>query len=194
MSLNHPSSPSMTLTPPYSTHHTAIHEAGHFVAAKVQGRHEDTYSVSIEPGSDKGLLYGGSVSGAYPDLSSVKDFDAALITLYAGLAAVLHGAPEVREVAKERAEDDDKQADVLIDIAKLPHDETESRLRARAAALVAEHWSLVEALAEDLLENGTISGDEATWVLEAAGGDQGAAESLVFFRAFNNTSEADGDR
>lgn len=169
---------------------TAYHEAGHFVAAYVLGRHDAIYTISIRPHRD----YAGVVDSEFTDLDTVEAIEDAVVELYAGLAAVLHLAPEVAPAEADWAEassrDDDEKAAGFIGYLGQAKDETEARLRARAADLIAEHWHLVAALATDLLENETVDADEAEWVLQAAGGDPEAVGSLHMYRALKRASGA----
>ena len=165
---------------------TAYHEAGHYVAAYVSGRHIHTYGLTITP-LGRSL---GSVSGECPDLSDARAIEDEVVQLYAGHAAVVYGFPGHHDWSRAGSGGDDEQADALLCHLDQPEEEAEARLRARAADLIAEHWHLVEALAADLLENETVDADEAEYVLLTAEGDPGAAEALAMYRALKRAAGA----
>ncbi len=166
-------------------HITALHEAAHFVAAYVKDRHDDIYGITIVPVGK----FAGGVTGEGPNVHFPEEVEDALVGLYAGLAASLRANPHDEEGARAGAGNDDRMAAGLIGWLEGLPDEIEARLRASAAALVAENWHLIEALATDLLVERTIDGEEATLVVQAACGDAEAPEELRLYREYKRSSQ-----
>ena len=164
---------------------TALHEAAHFVAAYVKERNDDIHGITIVTEG----RFAGSVGGQSPNVDFPDEVEDALLGLYAGRAASLYADPDDEEGALESAEADDMMAAALMPWLDRPPAEAEAELRASAAALVAENWHLIEALAADLLVEKTIDGEEATLVVQAAKGESWAPEELRSYRKIKRASQ-----
>lgn len=152
----------------------AHHEAGHFVVGKVVGR--EPFDLSIVPdGETLGQVDG--VEDIYDDeASGVVVLDAkrarALITeLYAGAAAQLRFG-EKAALVRATASSDDAQAARILESLSLPSRRVaeETRLRARAARLVGEHWRAIVSVANELLKYRRLDFVHAELVMEIAEG------------------------
>lgn len=147
---------------------TAIHEAGHVVAAMHFRHLIGDVSIIVDP--DLGRL-GFSAS------EDSHDPDEQVIVLYAGLAAERLIRPETQ--VEEGSWDDYERASQVHGLdAPPPH------LEQAAANLVAERRSAIEALAQALIERQTLKGDEAALVVDCVdeGSDwqQSLSELLTF--------------
>lgn len=133
----------------------AYHEAGHYIAAFEYGRHREVEAITIRPDDD-------TLGRAHRDLDYLHaDVDAGslesqIVGLYAGWAAHLRLLPEDEDRAHGWAAEDDENAAEYIEWYQEHTEESVEeigkRMRAKADALVEKHWSLIEALAEELLE------------------------------------------
>lgn len=143
---------------------TALHEAAHFVAAYVCGRHRYVYTISVRASKNTA----GSVSGE-EGVESQADAEDAIVVLYAGFAASVRSDPKREDHHRDSACHDDEVADRLMLEWELSRDDAEPRLRERAGQLVEDHWGKIEAFAKVLLELEMLDYYEAVDVIESAG-------------------------
>ncbi len=154
---------------------TAIHEAGHGVAAAVQGL--ATHALTVEPDED----YLGARRAPNPTYGYYDDSHAArrrrvraeVVAYYAGLAAehVLLGRPFPLNGDQPQcgAQSDFAEAWALLLTVSVrgasfagddAYDRVDDRLRQQALKLMVQHRMTVERLARALLEAGTLSGQD----------------------------------
>lgn len=162
---------------------TAHHEAGHFIASHHLTPSADVYSLTIEQDNDTLGEVGGE--DPFSDAKTRKDAERCIVVLYAGFAAQVRFFPRSAKRARANAADDDEKAERLLAILE-PNAKRrqglEEGLRRQAANFVADHWDEVVAVAEDLLERGTVPGEEAELLLQALAGDSEARTVLATLR------------
>ncbi len=154
---------------------TAIHEAGHAVAAAVQGL--ATHAVTVVPSEDSfgartapNPTYGYHHEGRTSQHRTVR---AEVVATYAGLAAehVILGRPFPPDENQPPcgAEDDFAEAWALLLTVPVrgsswvgddAYDRADDRLRRQALKLMAQHRMTVQRLAEALLKAGTLTGQD----------------------------------
>ena len=105
-----------------------------------------------------------------------------LCTLYAGFAAEIRFAPDAEDSARSGAFGDDEQADDYLRRAGMAPHAMRRRLRAQTAALIEQHWSLIQYVARELLKHEEFDGDEAELICEVARGEATEAD-LELYRA-----------
>jgi ATP-dependent Zn protease len=142
---------------------TAYHEAGHLVVGMLLGFR--CSFVSIRPDETRGSLGRVVPLETHGDPTTVdlcrRSTEHWLCVLFAGYAAEVRFAPDAREAAREGARGDDEQAETLLERAGMANHSTRHLLRARAAELVEQHWSVIEGVARALLREEEFDADEA---------------------------------
>jgi len=147
---------------------TALHEAGHAVAAVELGIDFDTVALGSDGRSD------GRISGiAYPDVKrpdpeAVEEF---LAYLYAGAAAVaaLYGAPVIAGSSEDRLQAEYWAAHIFARVSE--YRDGQQRAQSRAGAIVRERSQAVRAVAAALLNEGQLSVDRVRAIVAGLGSD-----------------------
>ena len=161
--------------------HIAHHEAGHLVAYVHLMKGACTFEVTLTADEDA-LARHIAAAVAYPDEGAVRS---AVLVLYAGAAAELRLDPSQTEAVRAGAEQDDQNASRWLRLVAGDAEEQRRRereLRESAAAVVAEHWAEVEAVAGALVARKKLDSVEARLIAAAAAGDGEAAVRLVSYR------------
>ncbi len=181
--------------------HVAHHEAGHFVAA-YHFNPNNGDEVSIVPSNDGALGHHTSVyglegqerattheervaleaqfgSGTYDVIEEYRpeDVNERVIVLLAGAEAELRLDQRRGSVVRSGARSD------MEEVRKLIHAEHLEDLRARARALVDEHWVEVAAVAAELVKRRRLDGVEAGFICDVARGEPDAEAHLERYRA-----------
>ena len=157
------------------TARTAHHEAGHFVITYALSNYGNDYSVyqyeiTIKSdGVNKGKVTYESKEFS-EDSKLIRD---EAISMYAGYYAEVRYDPEYADTAKKLADSDFEKAKELLtsldDVEDLSLSIENSR--AKAKALVDQHWNEIELLADALLRRETIPGDKAEIIVDVARGE-----------------------
>jgi ATP-dependent Zn protease len=159
---------------------TSIHEAGHAVAAAVQGL--ATHAVTIEPAED----YLGARRAPNPTFGYVDDSPvgrrqrvrAEIVAAYAGLAAehIILGEAFPLDESEPPCGAQGDFAEAWRLVMDLPirgasfvgdeaYDRADGRLRRQAVKLMTQHRMTVERLAKALLKAGTLSGEDVEAII-----------------------------
>ena len=175
----------------------AYHEAAHYVAAHAYGRADEMTSVTIRPqdnplGKRNTLGLAAEDDALFDREIREDDLEAWIVRLYAGRAAHLRLLPEDEERARRWAGGDDEDADRWIDLYSDYTDETseevERRMRAKAHAVVEEHWDLIDALAVELLDYERLDFMHCRAVLACLEGEPEAKSFLDRERGFRRSA------
>jgi len=140
--------------------------------------------VTVEPSSDQ--LGACRSVGLW---ESNEELWGHLVSLLAGYAAEIRMAPDHEQEARMGAGSDFEKAGQLIS-KFFPSDSLEE-WQDRAAAYVDEHWTAIGAVAGDLIENGTVPGDEVEMLIDEARGLPGAAGGVARLRALKSYEDPD---
>ena len=140
---------------------TAYHEAGHAAAGSMFGQKPDWATLIPDPKTD--IL--AEVTRLDNDADSKKELEEEIIFFYAGQYAELRAGGSRRK-AKLGAMADDETARNCI--ARLcgekatgkEMDAVEKKMRASARKFVDKHWTLVERIANELLDRTTLVWEE----------------------------------
>jgi integration host factor subunit beta len=159
----------------------AYHEAGHAVAITRFGFGNP--EVTIRPG--------GTGLGASAEADVWEDRVVAgkiLVSIYAGFAAQAHHDQAEEATARDDARADFEDADTILGFAHKGADELLQQQqhwlgRARRFVTEPKNWAAIEAVAQELVANETLVGEEVDSVIDAADGDPDAKEQLAFYRA-----------
>jgi ATP-dependent Zn protease len=127
----------------------AYHEAGHVTADMLFGH---TPSIATIIPRDHTL---GSASHLDGDMFSKDGIEKLVISPYAGAAAELQITGD-HDLAMRGAYSDYEKADVYLPVLS----STKEELEKKTSELIKEHWSLVERIAEELMEYGTLEWGE----------------------------------
>lgn len=146
-----------------SSKRTAYHEAGHYVAMWAMMREqagEDHYTgeaITIFPNEELGTL--GHVTPLYEDIETVEGVRTYLVSLYAGGEAerILMDDPKLESPGSWS---DKETVAEYLDL--IP--DSGSDLRRAANEILTKNWEVVERLASELIEHGTLNADEADFV------------------------------
>jgi len=136
-----------------------------------------TDHVSVIPDHDAGT--GGRVMAVDVDVVSDDEKLDEAVALCAGAVAELRFDPSQEEAVRAGASDDEEQLSTLLGADA----DLIGECRERARACVAEHWTEVEALANELLVHPLLDGTEVPLILAAATGDPTARAYLASYRA-----------
>jgi ATP-dependent Zn protease len=156
--------------------HKAYHEAGHAVAREIL-RPWAIDHVSVIPDRDAGTA--GRVMTVQGDVVSDDEKRDEAVALCAGAVAELRLDPSQEDAVRAGASDDEEQLSTLLGADA----DLIVECRERARACVAEHWTEVEALANELLVHPLLDGTEVPLILAAATGDLSARAYLASYRA-----------
>lgn len=139
---------------PTELERTAYHEAGHQVVTYRLGFYTHTTTIRPVPG----VAGSAQGEGYWADGSRDADY---IVTLYAGFAAESRHDPEAADSCGSCG--DDEEAKELLQYSDLG----EPECRQRANDLVAEYWPEIEAVAAQLLEDETLTGEEQEMICDA---------------------------
>lgn len=137
-----------------TTRATAMHEAGHAVAAV-------RYGLLLSEVTIKRIEHEHGATLGHATTEESTDPDEEVVGLYCGLAAERLADPSASE--EGGAWDDYEKADALLPSCS----HTKAELEASAAEFVQRERAAVDALADALIERETISGDLAQIVVDA---------------------------
>jgi hypothetical protein len=163
---------------------TAVHEAGHAVAALAHGVGVRTVHVHPLPGGTLGSCWLASAPedrGPGVALQLLEAGDQAVELLQAGFPAPdrpqalpwLWMALAAREGASPPPGDSRSDGDRVQDLGAAREDPGEARAQVRA--LLRENWSAVHGIAQELLHRGQLDGDRVAELFARAGGRTAAA-------------------
>ena len=141
--------------------HAAFHEAAHFVAHHHLLPAEAPFELAISGDGTGHFAVGAAARG-------LEGAGERVIAIYAGSAADVALDPAHEEEIRACSTRDDRYAADWLD--RLGEADRQAEFRARAGALVAEHWREIEVIAAMLLEVGTLRGDVARMILALASG------------------------
>jgi hypothetical protein len=145
--------------------HAAFHEAGHFVAHH--------HLIPRESARELAILGGGAGIYAPGEACDGEKARERVVALYAGAAADVLLDPSREDAIRAQARHDDVEAAHCLE--RFGERGREPEYRARASAIVVEHWREVEGIAAMLLEVDALRGDVAKMIVDLVDGADLAA-------------------
>ncbi len=156
----------------------AYHEAGHFVASYMLTPSSYRATVSIRPSREEGTEGHCFSEGPWCE----EQYLAEPVIYFAGFAAERRYNPNADP--RGSGLDGEKAREILELLGDVA---LEDEYRAKADTLIADHWAEVEALAEELLRQETITAPgEAEIVIDIARGEA-TVEDLARYRALKTS-------
>jgi hypothetical protein len=158
---------------------TAYHEAGHAVASLHFRFQLETVTIVVNEEENSR----GSCLGEGPTLES-EDAEG-IVVLYAGAAAQRRFEP-VCDLASAGSDDD--EADELL---RFHPELKEDELRERAETFIVDHWAEVEAVANALLAENTLKGEEVEVIVDAVVEGKDWQSALAVYRCVRESKPGD---